>query len=291
MNRQKFNQNNQQVDQNSKLSSEDNNLSQEKTPWLLKSRKGGKTIWDWLELLVVPILIVLATARLASIDTSRQTELNRQFNDIQKQRDKDVENRNQQDLLLEYMDKISELAKQQLLNSADNNSKTNKIIATARTISTLRALDSNRKGELIQFLSTAHLIKVDNPIINLFSADLTNANLKASILRKADLSATLLLRANLWSANLIEADLGGAMLVEASLEKASLEKANLKKANLKETKLDQTNLDGANFIEAINIVPMQIKSACNWKQAKFTEEFKQKLTQEPSRKVDCSKWD
>lgn len=281
----KFNQNSQQANQRGKSYSAEDRLTEKKTPWLLKPRKGGKTIWDWLELLIVPILIAIAAGIFTLISTSRQIEISRQLNEIHKQRDKDVKNRNQQDLLLEYMDEISGLVEQQLLNLDDNDSKAQKTIATARTISILRALDSDRKGELIQFLSTVQLINADNPVIDLFSANLMNANLKISILRKADLNATLLFGANLWGTNLIEADLSQAILKEASLEKANLEKANLKEANL-----NQTNLNKANFIGAINIVPKQIKLACNWEKAKFTEEFKKKLAQETDYKVNCSKW-
>ncbi|PSB10900.1 hypothetical protein C7B62_07675 [Pleurocapsa sp. CCALA 161] len=286
----KFNQNSQQADQRGELYSAKDHLLEKKTSWLLKKRKGGKSIWDWLDLLIVPILIATTAGTFTLINVSRQIEISRQLNKIYKQRDKDEKNRNQRNLLVEYMDEISGLVEQKLLNLDDDNSTTQRTIAKARTISILRALDSDRKGELIQFLSTAQLIEADNQVVDLFSANLTNANLKASILRKADLNGTLLFRSNLWGANLIEADLSKAILVKADLEDATLEKANLEKTDLEEANLNRTNLNKANFIGAINIVPVQIKSACNWEQAKFTEGFKQKLAQEPDRKVDCSRW-
>lgn len=46
---------------------------------------------------------------------------------------------------------------QQNLLTLKESSKTQRIIARARTFSILRALDSDRKGELLQFLSTAKL--------------------------------------------------------------------------------------------------------------------------------------
>lgn len=127
-----------------------------------------------------------------------------------------------------------------------NQSKTQRTIARARTLSVLRALDSDRKGELVQFLSAAQLIKRDKPIINL--------------------SQAALWRAALWEANLESAYLWGA-------------------------NLEGANLEGANLGGAIGLNPTEIKSACNWEEAKFSEEFKQKLAQEPDQKVDCSYWD
>lgn len=179
--------------------------------WLLKPRRGGKTLWDWFELLIVPALIAIIAGTFAGTFTlfsvSQLNKISRHQNEIFKQRDKAEDERNQQALLIEYLDEISELVEQQLLTLNDNNnSQALRTIAKARTLTILKSLDSDRKGELIQFLSAAELINADNPLINLFSADLAIANLKTTILRKADLNGTLLYRANFWGANLMEAD-------------------------------------------------------------------------------------
>ncbi len=85
-------------------------------------------------------------------------------------------------------------------------------------------------------------------------------------------------------------DLGRADLEEANLRGANLRGANLRGANLRGADLRGTELWRLDFWRARELEPKQIKSACNWKQAIFSEEFKQKLAQEPDPKVDCSKW-
>ena len=336
---------------------------------LLKPSIKEKTAWDWLKLIFAPALIALIAGGFTLYAEFFQ-------NYFSLQRDKAEKNRNQQALLIEYLDEISELVEKQLLTLNDeDNSKTQRTIARARTLSVLRALDSDRKGELIQFLSAAQLIKADRPIIdlnranlkgaylkgaylkganleeaNLEGADLERANLEGADLERADLREADLERADLreanleganlegadleraylWEANLErayldganlegayldgaylegadlrEANLEGAYLEGADLERVYLWEANLERANLGRADLEEANLRGANlrgadlrgtelwrldFWRARELEPKQIKSACNWKQAIFSEEFKQKLAQEPDPKVDCSKW-
>jgi len=55
------------------------------------------------------------------------------------------------------------------------------------------------------------------------------------------------------------------------------------------------SIKGANFgkndyQKALNLTPKQVKSACNWQEAKYSEEFQVKLKQEPNQEIDCSHW-
>lgn len=261
-----------------------------------------KMAWDWLQLIVVPALITLIASGFALYT-------NYQNNRILVQREEAVKNRNQQALLIKYLDDISGLVEKQLLNLEDNsNSKTLRTIARARTLTVLRALDSDRKGELIQFLSAAQLIEADNPVIDLNEADLFEANLANVNLVGINLSGTNLGRANLMYAtldnvNFENAFLGGtklngatlretsfkdAYLGEADLEAAFLPNANLERASLEKTKFANSFTAGANFRKVSRLNPTQIKSSCSWQKAKIDDKLKQKLTQEPERKTDCS---
>jgi uncharacterized protein YjbI with pentapeptide repeats len=67
--------------------------------------------------------------------------------------------------------------------------------------------------------------------------------------------------------------------------------ADLREVSLRSANLREANLEGANLSGAIELNPAQIKLACNWEKANFSEEFKQKLAQEPDQKVNCSRWD
>jgi uncharacterized protein YjbI with pentapeptide repeats len=275
------------------------------TRLLLKPSIREKTAWDWLKLIFAPALIALIAGGFTLYTNTKQ-------NQILAQREEAEKNRNQQALLIEYLDEISGLVEQKLLSlNDDDNSKIQRTIARARTFSVLRALDSDRKGELIQFLSAAQLIELDKPIIDLSQSDLGKADLGKADLREANLEGTNLreailvnadlgkanlkgadlIEANLIEADLIEADLFLANLIETDLIETDLREANLRKANLKKANLKKANLKKANLWGAIELNPKKIKSACNWEEATFSKEFKQKLAQEPDQKVDCSRWD
>ena len=304
-----------------------------KQSWLLKPIIGGKTLWDWLGLLIVPALIATIAGVFTLITVSQQNKISRQLNEIFIQRDQAEQDRNQQALLIQYLDEITRLVEEGLLTSDDDKSKTQRTIARARTLTLLRAraLDSDRKGELIQFLYAAQLIKTDQSIIdlsrsdlvsaylsgaylkganlsvailseaylieaylieaNLRGANLLRANLSGAYLNGANLSVAILYRANLSGTNLIEAKLILANLNGADLKEADLKEANLRGANLREADLKEANLRGADLSETSNLNPETVKTACNWQQAKYSEEFKEKLEQEPEQKVDCSKWE
>ena len=238
-------------DPNSEIYLPESYLSErkKKLAWLSSVRE--KTAWDWLSLLVVPALITTIAGTFTLITVSQQNKISAQQNEIFKQRDEAEKERNQQALLIEYLDEISSLVEQQLLNlNNDDNSETQRIIARARTLTVLRALDSDRKGELIQFLSAAQLIERDKPIIDLRRADLSGVDLREADLSGANLSRANLTRASLRSVNLSEADLGGTNLRGAYLSRAYLSGANFSEADLGGTNLRGAYLSRANFSKA-----------------------------------------
>ena len=318
------------------------------TRFLLKPSIREKTAWDWLKLVFAPASIALIAGLFTYCTDTKH-------NQILEQSEKAEENRNQQALLIKYIDDISKLVENGLLTlNGDKNSKTQRIIARARTFSVLRALDSDRKGQLIKFLSVAKLIEVEldeerelknKPIIDLNEVDLEEANLKKVKLKKAyleeanlqkayledanlqkayledanleraklkeaylveanledgNLMGANLENANLWDANLMGADLKDANLKDANLKDADLRSADLWDANLKDADLGYANLrfanlmganlEDANLITAIGLNPTEVKTACNWEKALFSQVFKQKLDQKLDQQVDCSRW-
>ncbi|MGL6342018.1 MAG: pentapeptide repeat-containing protein, partial [Waterburya sp.] len=119
-----------------------------------------------------------------------------------------------------------------------------------------------------------------------WGAEPVKADFREANLWGAYLEGAYLLKANLWGAYL-----EGAYLLKANLWGAYLVEASLREANLREANLERANLERANLWGAIELNPKQIKSACNWQNATFSKEFKQKLDREPDQKVDCSLWD
>jgi uncharacterized protein YjbI with pentapeptide repeats len=120
-------------------------------------------------------------------------------------------------------------------------------------------------------LNRAYLIGANLFGANLIGAYLYGANLDRAYLYGANLKGAYLNGANLKGAELIGANLKGAYLNGANLNGANLNGANLNGANLDGANLDGANLDGANLNGAEDLHPEQIKSACFWERAIYTQ--------------------
>jgi uncharacterized protein YjbI with pentapeptide repeats len=110
----------------------------------------------------------------------------------------------------------------------------------------------------------------------LFGANLNGAYLYGAYLYGANLDGADLFGANLngaylYGANLDGADLNRANLIEANLNGAYLNRANLYGADLNGADLNGANLDGAYLYGAVGLNPKQIKSACFWESAIYTQ--------------------
>ncbi|MBE8988196.1 caspase family protein [Nostoc sp. LEGE 12450] len=82
--------------------------------------------------------------------------------------------------------------------------------------------------------------------------------------------------------SLVKKDFSGANLSSANLSSANLSDANLRGAHLRGAHLSSAFLNGVNLIcanlsDAINLTPEQVKSAFNWEEAKYDEDFRAKL--------------
>ena len=139
---------------------------------------------------------------------------------------------------------------------------------------------------------------------NLRYANLRWANLRWANLRYAKLSYANLFNANLFNANLIDAeiidanlswasltiaDLSDANLLDANLSHANLSGANLSDADLSGANLSGTDLSHANLSGARNLKPSQIKSATNWRNAKYDDAMRKKLGLPPEPSKDKAK--
>ncbi len=125
-------------------------------------------------------------------------------------------------------------------------------------------------------LNGANLIGANLIGANLIGAYLNRANLNRANLIGANLNRANLNRANLYGANLDgaylnRANLNRANLFGANLYGANLNRANLFGANLYGASLNRANLNGANLNGAEDLYPKQIKSACFWQEAIYTQ--------------------
>ena len=211
----------------------------------------GKTLWDWLQLLIIPA--VLAVGGYLFNYTLSKNERNAA--DRRNQTEREIAQDNQRETALqEYIDKMSELLlHEQLRNSAEENEVRN--IARVRTLTILRRLDPTRKASVLQFLHEAGLTNKNKCIVDLSKAQLAEANLRGANLRGADLHEVTLHEAdlsytNLLYSNLRGADLSSTRLLEANLRGANLREANLSGADLTHAKLPEAKLFGAKLHQA-----------------------------------------
>ena len=120
-------------------------------------------------------------------------------------------------------------------------------------------------------LRGANLNRANLNRANLDGANLNGAKLWVAYLNGANLNGANLNGANLIGANLIGANLNGANLNGAFLKGAFLIEAFLEEANLNGANLNGANLNGAFLNGAEGLNPEQIKSACFWERAIYTQ--------------------
>ena len=277
----------------------------------------GKTLWDLLDLVFVPIALAMGAWYLKKEDVKLEREIE--------------ESRAQETALEAYLNYMSDLLIEKSLKDKDADPAI-RDLAQIRTLTMLRRLSASRKNYLMGFLSDSGLISIMSlnnadlsgvdltglytkfepeawePILDqstftsflkdmeaslippeLGSVNLSNAKLCAADMRNANLTLT-----DLSGADLSAADLSGAKLNYARMFLAKLSKANLSGAVLFETKLggadlSYANLSKANLSDAVliqadlrnaKVSAKQLKEAKCLTGAILDEELKKQLIEE-----------
>jgi len=214
-----------------------------RTPWTLREF-GGKTVWDWLQLLVVPLMLVLITVVFTSQQDARQQDFEERRVEVEQKLEnqraeaerKLAEQRAQDEALQAYLDQMGNLLLERDLRDSEEDSEV-QTLARARTATAIQRLDSDRNISVIGFLYEAGLIQTSDQVRLLTGADLQGAHLQGidlidadlsgTNLSGADLSDTFLTRAGLHNADLPRVDLSGAVLFKADLHYSYLRNADL----------------------------------------------------------------
>jgi uncharacterized membrane protein len=104
------------------------------------NNKSGKTLWDWLQLLIIPVVLAVAGYAI-NLTISRSEQ------EATKQRDKtehEIALDNQREAALqEYIDKMSELLLHEKLRESQSGAEVRNI-ALARTLAVMHTLDARR---------------------------------------------------------------------------------------------------------------------------------------------------
>jgi uncharacterized protein YjbI with pentapeptide repeats len=247
----------------------------------------GKTLWDWLSLLVVPTSLAALAAWLQHKQQERELKI--------------AEDNRQEEALQHYLDRVSNLLIEKNLPAITANVARGKNTPEEKelldvsldairtmTLTTLRRLNGDRKAIVIlQFLtesglmrrelssgsmrrllkisladpssphSDGHLSGASLSGASLSSADLSNidlsyvtlrgVDLRKAVLMFADLSGAVLIDANLSGATLSMAYLSGTFFRDADLTGANLRSAKLNGADLRDTKLSGAYLNSADL--------------------------------------------
>jgi hypothetical protein len=201
---------------------------------------GTKTLWHWLNLLVVPLVLgaggYLVTRALAWSD---QQVAAKQANEAA--RDQSLDSTvtiyiHTTAALLVNQDNPREPAPLPASQEGD----VVRIVTRARTLIVLESLDPARRGTVLRYLYELGLIRKEDPIVRLHGANLTGVQLANAKLQHVDVS----------NANLTGADLNNASLESANLRNANLQGANLRRSRLVNADLRDSDLEGADLTEA-----------------------------------------
>jgi uncharacterized protein YjbI with pentapeptide repeats len=210
-----------------------------------------KTLWDWLDLLIVPVVLAIG-GYLFNSSQNQATQVA-------------ADQRAQDEALQAYLDHMSDM----LLPNNDHASLYSarpdtlddslSSVARARTLTLLSRIDGERKARVVQFLyetgliykyhirrNEENLLESRDPIVILEGADLSKTTLSGAVLPGAFLSGAVLNETNLSWATLYKATLGTAKLRKANLSSAYMDGAILVSADL-----TCANLSGAGLVEAI----------------------------------------
>jgi uncharacterized protein YjbI with pentapeptide repeats len=282
-----------------------------KQPWTLREF-GGKTLWDWMGLLIVPVVLSIITVGFTWQQNERQqdleTERSNQAQKIENQRaaaERELAEQRAQDAALQaYLDQTGTLLLEENLHDSKKTVSEVRTLARARTLTVLQRLDASRKAQVINFLAEANLIDKEAPnppVISLQDANLEGVKLEGSMylasidlagadLSGADLSGVDLIGAWLFGADLSGIDLScdsyfGRCFDPADLSDADLFDADLRNANLKDAVLTQAQLEEARSLEGATMPDGQIlKSDVNPDGPTFEEWRKSKDSGEDGEK-------
>ncbi len=191
-----------------------------------------KTLWDFLDLLVIPIVLGVGVSWLQRQATQRERQREQQ--------------RKQDSFLQGYFETLTRM----LLEDAPkqqgqvNNGYWQPLVR-AQTYTVLRSVDAQRRGAVVAFLHQAHLIAGEDRIV-----DLRVASLSGSTLAGVDLSGAQLQGTDFTHSNLEGAVLHGVQLAGATLRGANARRCRFNAAEL--TQEDRGQLSSRDQLQEVS---------------------------------------
>jgi len=208
-----------------------------------------KLLWDWLNLLGIPFVLLVVGFVLNQSEDRRKREIAKEEGETERSIAKENRKAEQEQAkesfressLQNYIDKMTQLLLEYKLNTFSNINVSN--IARAKTLAVVPVLDGKRKGLVLKFLFDAGLISGVHPIVNLEYADFSGTEYSRAYLGDANLK-----NVELPAAKLPGVEFNGAILTGTVFNNATLTGARFKKTKFIETKLDNADMAGINVI-------------------------------------------
>ncbi|MEM8862028.1 MAG: pentapeptide repeat-containing protein [Chloroflexota bacterium] len=207
----------------------------------------GKTLWDWLELLIIPIAI-------ASFSWFQNEAENSKRRDQYEEAKRAEIDRKRQEIFENYLTKINKLSRQE----EGKRTQSDLLDARIQTITTINQLDAMRNRLILKYLREYELLQVsdtDSQKISLENADFSFAELDGVNFD------TIYLRESIFdNASLNGATFNNCRLMGAKFNDAQLIKAHFNDARLDSAKFIRANLTGAYFVFA-DLIYTQFESS------------------------------
>jgi uncharacterized protein YjbI with pentapeptide repeats len=214
----------------------------------------AKTLWDWLQLIAVPLVLTILVVLVSSWQSGRDAKRE----EARAIREREIAREARLDQVLQtYITQLSALVLENKLLSSNGSSDV-RVIARTLTLAAVRRLDGARKGEVVRYLADSGLIlftrrEIDEsatswsvftqpPKVRLSDADLRGADLRSAVLSQVDLSGADLRGARFDGALLLDVDLSKTYMQEASFRNARLGAVNFSTARLDKSVFDSAVL-------------------------------------------------
>jgi hypothetical protein len=140
---------------------------------------GDKTAWDWMQLLIVPVVLAVGALLFNLSLNARQLETEERRAAAQIEAE---DQRAKEERLQTYLEQMGTLLIDEgLLDSEEDDEA--RYLARARTLAVLRRADDSQKRSVVEFLAESGLAGIgpprngDEPVVSLADANLAGADL------------------------------------------------------------------------------------------------------------------
>jgi uncharacterized protein YjbI with pentapeptide repeats len=193
----------------------------------------GKTLWDWLGLLIVPILLTVLAISVSDTLKKREIEIGR------------LDNQNK--VIQDYHLLVTKIIEQYDIKIISGPSKS---LLRARTLAIISIINKKQKAALMQFIVEAGLLQHNNLFLDLESFDLSGISWLPGNYEYINLNGTNMSNSFIQNCSFRESKLSSALLCNSILYEVAFTNSDLCYTDLSNTKITKGIFIGARLIES-----------------------------------------